>query len=45
MRVALVTGVSGQDGGYLTKLLLEKGYTVSGTSRDVKFQRLGYPWH
>jgi GDPmannose 4,6-dehydratase len=31
-----VTGVSGQDGAYLTKLLLEKGYTVCGTSRDAQ---------
>ncbi len=27
---ALITGVSGQDGAYLAKLLLEKGYTVYG---------------
>jgi GDPmannose 4,6-dehydratase len=31
---ALVIGVSGQDGAYLAKLLLEKGYEVHGTSRD-----------
>ncbi|NBQ55839.1 MAG: GDP-mannose 4,6-dehydratase [Verrucomicrobia bacterium] len=31
---ALIIGVSGQDGAYLAKLLLEKGYTVFGTSRD-----------
>lgn len=31
---ALIIGVSGQDGAYLAKLLLEKGYTVIGTSRD-----------
>lgn len=36
MKVALITGVSGQDGGYLAKLLLEKDYTVVGTSRDVQ---------
>jgi GDPmannose 4,6-dehydratase len=36
MKVALVTGVSGQDGGYLAKLLLEKGYAVFGTSRDAQ---------
>lgn len=35
MRTALVTGVSGQDGAYLAKLLLEKGYAVCGTSRDA----------
>lgn len=33
-RRALITGVSGQDGAYLAKLLLNKGYQVWGTSRD-----------
>jgi GDPmannose 4,6-dehydratase len=33
---ALVCGVSGQDGAYLAHLLLEKGYTVYGTSRDAQ---------
>jgi GDPmannose 4,6-dehydratase len=32
---ALICGISGQDGAYLTELLLGKGYTVTGTSRDV----------
>lgn len=32
-RVALVTGVTGQDGSYLAELLLAKGYTVVGTTR------------
>lgn len=31
---ALILGVSGQDGAYLAKLLLEKGYQVHGSSRD-----------
>ncbi len=31
---ALITGISGQDGAYLAKLLLEKGYDVVGTSRS-----------
>lgn len=31
---ALIIGVSGQDGAYLAQLLLQKGYTVYGTSRD-----------
>ncbi len=35
-RKALVCGLSGQDGSYLAHLLLEKGYTVVGTSRDIK---------
>jgi GDPmannose 4,6-dehydratase len=33
VRVALVTGVTGQDGSYLTELLLEKGYEVHGIVR------------
>jgi GDPmannose 4,6-dehydratase len=32
-RVALVTGITGQDGAYLSELLLEKGYTVHGMIR------------
>lgn len=35
-RTALICGVSGQDGSYLAQLLLKKGYTVFGTSRDVQ---------
>lgn len=34
MKKALIIGVSGQDGAYLAKLLLDKGYEVHGTSRD-----------
>jgi GDPmannose 4,6-dehydratase len=30
---ALITGVTGQDGAYLSKLLLEKGYQIYGTTR------------
>lgn len=33
MKKALITGITGQDGAYLSKLLLEKGYKVFGTSR------------
>src|SRR6478735_2807829 len=33
MKVALVTGVTGQDGFYLSELLLEKGYCVHGLRR------------
>jgi GDPmannose 4,6-dehydratase len=36
MKKALICGVSGQDGAYLAKLLLEKGYLVCGTSRDAQ---------
>ncbi|HKT97831.1 MAG TPA: GDP-mannose 4,6-dehydratase, partial [Paraburkholderia sp.] len=41
-RKAIITGVSGQDGAYLTKLLLDKGYQVVGTYRrtsSVNFWR------
>ena len=32
-KVALITGITGQDGAYLAKLLLDKGYTVHGVKR------------
>ncbi|MEO3773144.1 GDP-mannose 4,6-dehydratase [Micromonospora sp. B9E7] len=32
-RVALITGITGQDGSYLSELLLNKGYTVHGIKR------------
>ena len=32
-KVALITGVTGQDGAYLAELLLAKGYTVHGLKR------------
>jgi GDPmannose 4,6-dehydratase len=35
-RRALICGISGQDGAYLARLLLEKGYEVTGTSRDAQ---------
>jgi len=44
---ALIIGVSGQDGAYLARLLLEKRYRVYGTSRDhemtsfVNLEKLG----
>lgn len=37
---ALICGVSGQDGSYLAKLLLSKGYEVWGSSRDVHIAQL-----
>jgi GDPmannose 4,6-dehydratase len=37
----LIIGVSGQDGAYLAKLLLEKGYEVHGTSRDHEVSSFG----
>jgi GDPmannose 4,6-dehydratase len=36
MKTALICGISGQDGAYLAKLLLDKGYMVCGTSRDAQ---------
>jgi GDPmannose 4,6-dehydratase len=32
-KVALITGVTGQDGAYLAEFLLKKGYTVHGIKR------------
>lgn len=43
MKTAIVTGVTGQDGAYLSKLLLNKGYKVYGTYRrtsSVNFWRI-----
>jgi len=48
---ALVCGINGQDGSYLTRLLLSKGYEVWGTSRDVQagpmanLEKLGVAGH
>src|SRR5262249_805219 len=39
-RVALIAGITGQDGAYLSRFLLGKGYTVHGTSRDAALARL-----
>ncbi len=36
MPTALIAGVSGQDGAYLSRLLLDRGYAVHGTSRDAQ---------
>ena len=45
MKKALITGISGQDGSYLSKLLIEKGYEVTGVTRNsgvADFYRLKY---
>ena len=45
MKRALITGVTGQDGAYVAKFLLEKGYEVYGTYRRLStpnFWRLQY---
>ncbi len=41
MKKALIFGISGQDGAYLAKLLLDRGYTVYGTSRDAQVSSFG----
>jgi len=43
MKKAIITGITGQDGAYLTELLLAKGYEVHGTYRrtsSVNFWRM-----
>lgn len=35
---ALITGISGQDGSYLSELLLEKGYAIHGIVRRVAIE-------
>ena len=45
VRKALITGITGQDGAYLAKFLIEKGYKVFGTFRRTStpnFWRLNY---
>jgi len=45
MKKAFITGITGQDGAYLSKLLLEKGYEVYGAFRrtsDLHLNRLKY---
>jgi len=37
-KVALITGITGQDGSYLAELLLAKGYKVHGTIRRVALE-------
>lgn len=39
---ALITGITGQDGSYLTELLLEKGYEVYGLVRHVRGRQYIY---
>jgi len=40
-KTALICGVSGQDGAYLSQLLLTKGYRVVGTARDAQTSTFG----
>lgn len=39
---ALIIGITGQDGAYLARHLLSKGYEVTGSSRDVMASSFGY---
>lgn len=41
MKKALICGVSGQDGSYLARFLLNRGYEVYGTSRDAQVASFG----
>lgn len=40
-KTALITGITGQDGGYLARLLLDKGYEVHGVVRRSSSSSLG----
>ena len=40
-RIALITGITGQDGSYLAEFLLEKGYDVHGIYRRVSNPNMG----
>jgi GDPmannose 4,6-dehydratase len=40
-KVALITGINGQDGSYLAELLLEKGYKVHGMMRRASYFNTG----
>lgn len=40
---ALITGVTGQDGSYLSEFLLEKGYEVHGIIRRSSVDYIGTP--
>ena len=40
-KVALITGITGQDGSYLAELLLEKGYEVHGVARRTSLFNRG----
>ena len=41
-KVALITGITGQDGSYLAELLLSKGYAVHGIVRRVALENMGH---
>ena len=44
-KVALITGINGQDGSYLAEFLIKKGYQVHGTKRrssNINTQRISH---
>ena len=48
MKIALITGITGQDGAYLAELLLDKGYEVHGIKRrasSLNTQRVNHLYH
>tara|TARA_A100001015_G_C15015734_1_gene725411 strand:+ start:30 stop:1061 length:1032 start_codon:yes stop_codon:yes gene_type:complete len=48
MKVALITGITGQDGSYLAELLLDKQYIVYGVIRrasDINTHRINHLYH
>tara|TARA_Y100001978_G_C23445609_1_gene315169 strand:+ start:309 stop:440 length:132 start_codon:yes stop_codon:yes gene_type:complete len=34
-KIALITGITGQDGSYLVELIIERGYEVHGCKRNT----------
>ena len=45
MKLALITGITGQDGSYLAELLLSKGYIIYGIVRrasDINTKRIDH---
>ena len=46
-KIALITGITGQDGSYLAEFLLEKGYEVHGIVRRASISntaRIDHGW-
>jgi len=43
--IALITGIAGQDGSYLSELLLSKGYEVHGVVRAIAFEDIVHKLH
>ena len=41
IKTALITGLNGQDGSYLSEFLLDKGYRVYGLTRSGRSPRRG----